>query len=112
MSDENKADKLPDDILWHQSGVNAKGEPFVQLLRGTDIVGQMSPAEARDHGAAMFMAAEAAEQDAFLWSFAREEMGMPVEQAGSILVAFRAFRERTTDKRGGPTRGRQWIMPK
>jgi hypothetical protein len=26
-----------DQILWHQSGVNAKGEAFVQLLRGTEI---------------------------------------------------------------------------
>jgi hypothetical protein len=38
-------EKLPDDVLWHQSGVlwhqsgvNAKGEPFVQLIRGTTVI--------------------------------------------------------------------------
>jgi len=62
MSDQ----KLPDDVLWHQSGVNAQGEPFVQLIQGTAVIAQMSCEQARDQGHAILEAAEAAEQDAFI----------------------------------------------
>ncbi|HEU0142919.1 MAG TPA: hypothetical protein VFQ79_24580 [Bryobacteraceae bacterium] len=55
--------KEPDnyDILWHQCGVSPRGEPFVQLLRGDQIIGQMSPEQARDFARAITEAAEAAE---------------------------------------------------
>jgi len=104
-------DKLPNDILWHQSGVNPKGEPFVQLLRGDQIVGQMSPEEAREHAHAMLEAAEAAEQDAFLMHFAREIVGASQEDAAGLLMRFREFRARTTGKSQGPARPRDWVMP-
>jgi hypothetical protein len=99
------------DILWHQSGVNQAGEPFVQLLRGTQIIGQMTPTEARDHARAITEAAEAAEQDAFLMSFGRDQLGLGMNEAGLILIAFREYRARTTGKSQGPTNPRDWVMP-
>ena len=107
----NPKEPLPDNIIWHQSGINLKGEPFVQLLRGTQVVGQMTPQEARDHAQAIIEAAEAAEQDAFLWSFAHEKLELTDQQAYGLIIEFRKFRERTTGKSQGPTRPTDWIMP-
>jgi hypothetical protein len=105
MSDE----KLPDNILWHQSGVNQKGEPFVQLLRGTEIVGQMSVTEARDHARAMTEAAEAAETDAFVFQWVVKQVGAGPEQAAGLLADFRRYRAEVTGKREGPTNPRDWV---
>ena len=104
-------DPFPDDIIWHQSGINLKGEPFVQLLRGNQVVGQMSPEQARDHARAITEAAEAAEQDAFLWSFGHEKLNLESQQAYGLIIEFRKFRERTTGKSQGPTRSTDWVMP-
>lgn len=104
-------DKIPDDILWHQSGVNPGGEPFVQLLRGDKIIGQMSPQQARDHAHAILEAAEAAEQDAFMWTFARQVIHADEEGAHGLLLRFREFRQQTTGKKGGPITPRDWIYP-
>jgi hypothetical protein len=38
------------DPIWQQSGVNVKGEPFVQILLGERIAGQLTPETAREHG--------------------------------------------------------------
>lgn len=100
-----------DDILWHQSGVSPTGEPFVQLLRGTEIVCQMSPEQARDHARTVIEAAEAAEQDAFLLAFSQKELGLEFPAAGRILIAFREYRAKTTGKSQGPTHARDWVMP-
>jgi hypothetical protein len=98
--------------LWHQSGVNPKGEPFIQLLLDEEIIAQMSPEMARDHARALTEAAEAAEQDAFLMDFFQKNIGLPFEEAGRILVAFREYRARSTGKSQGPTRPTGWVMPK
>lgn len=103
--------KKEDDVLWHQSGVSPTGEPFVQLLRGTDIVCQMSPEQARDHARAVVEAAEAAEQDAFLMDFSQNELGLEFNVAGQMLIAFRKYRARISGKSQGPTRSRDWVMP-
>lgn len=108
MSDE----KLPDNILWHQSGVNPKGEPFVQLLRGTEIIGQMTVTEARDHARAMTEAAEAAETDAFVWKWITEKVECGPAQAAGFLADFRRYREQVTGKREGPSGPRDWVMPR
>ena len=60
----------------------------------------------------MVEAAEAAEQDAFMWGFAIERLGMPELSAGQILIEYRKFREDTTKKKGGPIRPSDWTMPK
>jgi hypothetical protein len=106
-----KKESLPDDIIWHQSGINLKGEPFVQLLRGTSIIGQMTPQEARDHARAVLEATEAAEQDAFLWKFAHEKLGCADQAAMGLIIEFRKFRGETTGKSQGPTRSSDWVWP-
>lgn len=98
-------------IIWHQSGINQKGEPFVQLLLGEQIIGQMDPEQARDHARRMLEAAEAAEQDAFLWAWAQEVVGVGPEQAGGLIVGFRKFRAERTGKSQGPTRPTDWVKP-
>ncbi len=100
----------PERSLWHQSGVNSKGKPFVQLvLRGRPIA-QMSPKEARDHGAAIIETAEAAEQDAFMVDFAKTQLGLPQEAAIAMLMEFRKFRE-SKGRKGPPTDKAEWAMP-
>ncbi len=61
--------------LWHQSGVNRKGEPFIQLMVDDAVVGQFTPEEARDHARSILEAAEASEQAAFLRRRYREGRG-------------------------------------
>ena len=97
--------------LWYQSGVNPKGEAFVQLLLDTEIIVQMSPEQARDHARAITEAAETAEQDAFLVDFMRNRIGGSFEDAARMLVAFREYRARTTGKSQGPTRPTDWARP-
>lgn len=93
MSDEN--------VIWHQSGVNRQGEPFVQLIRGTEVIAQMSIGQARDHGAAMIESAEAAEQDAFLVHWLKAKVGVGDPEAAGMLKDFRDYRRETTGKRSG-----------
>lgn len=107
MADE----KIPDDILWHQSGVNAKGEPFVQLIQGGKVIGQMSPQEARDHAQAMIEAAEATEQDGFIMDWVINKVGAGPQQAAGLIADFRQYRRERTGKRGGPVNKREWVMP-
>jgi hypothetical protein len=49
--------------LEMESGVNKRLEGFVTVRWGAEV-GQLSPAEAREHGLAMLECAEAAESDA------------------------------------------------
>jgi hypothetical protein len=98
--------------LMHQTGVNKHGEPFVQLLlvkegQPDQFIAQLSPQDCRDHALAILEAAEAAEQDGFLVDFARNELGMKLEEAGKILLGFRAYREKTT----GVTTGMKMVPP-
>jgi hypothetical protein len=91
--------------------VNPQGEPFVQLLLNEKIIGQMSPEQAREHARAINEAAEAAEQDAFLMDFAQKQIGLDMNRAGALLVAFRQYRAKTTGKAQGPTSPRDWVRP-
>lgn len=106
MSDEEK--EIP---LWHQSGMNLRGEPFVQLLQGESVIGQMSAEQAREHAQAILESAEAAEQDAFMFDFAKTQIGLDDQSAMRLIMAFREYRAKTTNKRGGPTRPQDWVMP-
>lgn len=104
-------EKLPDDILWHQSGVNQKGEPFIQLLRGVHVIAQMDPEQARDHARAITEAAEAAEQDAFMLHFMQNKVCLDLNRAMQVLVDFRSYRTERTGKRGAPSSRGDWVMP-
>lgn len=101
----------PDRVLWHQSGVNPKGEPFVQLLLGDEIIAQLDPEQAREHAQAILEATEAAEQDAFLMTWSQEAFGIGLKEAAAIMVAYRTWRRERSEKRGGPTLARDWVMP-
>lgn len=97
MSDKSE-EGLP---LWHQSGVNRAGEPFVQLILGEKIIAQQSVEEAREHAHAMLEAAEAAEQDAFLVSWVKTHIGADERAAAGLLNDFRNWRRERTGKRSG-----------
>ena len=101
----------PDDVLWYQAGVSPAGEPFVQLLRGMQVIGQMSTEQARDHAHAVLEAAEAAEQEAFLVDLMQNKLGLDVGTAAQTLVEFRRYRVERSGKRGGPTSEREWVFP-
>jgi hypothetical protein len=105
-------EKPSDVVLGYQSGVNTKGEPFVQLLLKGAIVGQLTPAEARAHAYGVLQAAEAAETDAFLFQWVIKHVGSGPGQAAGLLADFRKYRAQITGKRHGFT-GQQgdWIMP-
>ena len=98
-------------VIWHQSGINLNGEPFVQLLKNDQIIGQMTPEEARQHAHQVLEAAEASEQDAFLFNFARDEMKLEDMDAMRIIVGIRHHRAERTGKSQGPTRPTDWVHP-
>lgn len=79
--------------IWTLSGVNPKGEPFVQLRLEDKTLSQFTPAEAREFGQAVMECAEAAETDAFLFSFGTKEIGLDINAAMLMIMAFRKWRE-------------------
>src|SRR5260370_17494646 len=76
-------------VLWHQSGVNSKGEPFVQLIQDDVVICQLSPEEARDHAKNVLEATEASEQDAFMLSFMQQKEGLDVARPMQVIVDFK-----------------------
>lgn len=88
--------------LWHQSGVNRKGEPFIQLMIDDKVVGQFTPEECRDHARSILEATEAAEQDAFMLDFAKGTIGITEEVAIRLLQELRRYRE-ARGKKGPPS---------
>ena len=89
-------------VLWHQSGVNEKGEPFVQLFRDEEPICQMNPQEARNHAHAILEATEAAEQDAFLIEFFQDQVHLGFAAATQVLLDCRKHRE-AKGKKGPPS---------
>jgi hypothetical protein len=98
-------------VLWHQSGINSKGEPFVQLILGEKIIAQVDPTEAREHAMAMIECAEAAETDAFIFRWVIEHVGADPGNAAGLLVDLRKFRAEVTGKHHGPTSSTDWLKP-
>jgi hypothetical protein len=66
--------------------VNVKGEPFVQILLGERIAGQLMPETAREHGRGCIEAAEASEMDAFLLTWLQTKLGLDFNDAGRVLI--------------------------
>lgn len=89
-------------VLWHQSGVNIKGEPFVQLMQDDKVICQLSPEQARDHAKNVLEATEASEQDAFLLDFFTKQVGADPPHAMQIIKEFRKWRE-ARGKKGPPS---------
>lgn len=69
-------------------------QPFVEIHSDKlkDEVLQLSPGEARDFAANLLQAAEAAEQDAFIFEFHSELLESPVRGA-QMLSQFRVWRD-------------------
>jgi hypothetical protein len=103
--------KGDNDFLWHQSGINPKGEPFVQLIRGETVIAQMSAEQARDHARAILESAEAAEQDAFMVAWLKKKLGVDEATAMQVLIDFRNYRVEMTGKKSGATGPRDWVRP-
>jgi len=101
MSDEK--------ILWHQSGVNKHGEPFVQLLLDGEVICQLTPEQARDHAKNMLEATEASEQDAFMLGFMQTKVGLDLEPAMQVIIDFRKWRE-SRGKKGPPSDRREFVQ--
>ncbi len=80
-------------ILWTTSGVNAGGDPFVQLTKNGKIFHQMTAAETREFAMHLFQVAEAAESDAVLCKWASKNLEMLPNQIGAMLVDWRKTRE-------------------
>lgn len=81
------------DTLWMESGVNEHGKPFVQTRWG-DQAGQLSPAEARQHGLRILECAEAAESDSAVIGFltAEDGMNLSMDRAAPFLGIMREHR--------------------
>jgi hypothetical protein len=78
------------------SGVNQRGEPFIQLAQIRDgkriLLGQMTPNEARSLAMQGIEAAEAAETDAYMWKFFKTRMELQDAQVAAFIADFRDFR--------------------
>ena len=77
--------------LEMESGVNKKLEGFVTVRWGAEV-GQLSPAEARQHGLAMLECAEAAESDAAVLR-ALKAGGFEDEAGFGLLRLIRDYRK-------------------
>lgn len=71
------------------------GDPGVIVtVNGADFAVNMTPDSARELATNIFRAAEAADSDAFVFSFFRDEVGLSREDAGAMLHQFREHREK------------------
>ncbi len=77
-------------------------EPFVQIEMEypKDHPLQLHPDEARDLAANLLQAAEAADQDAFIFEFTSRELHGGDMVGANILMEFRKFREERKGKAG------------
>lgn len=79
-------------VLWASSGFGYHSKkPFV-AIHWKDVVQQMSPESAREFALNILCVAEAAEQDAFIVSWAQQEIGADDSSAARLLQAFRQWR--------------------
>jgi hypothetical protein len=83
--------------LYWASGVNQKGEPFVQLSKvyksgKREIIAQLDPWQTRDTALNALSAAEAAQTDSLLLKFMKERVGLDPERLAMVLVDFRNLR--------------------
>lgn len=80
--------------LWASSGYGGKTrKPFVSI-HWKDVVGQLSPEAARQFALSLIGAAEAAEQDAFVFECGKGSIGASDEGAAVLLREFRKWREK------------------
>ena len=74
------------------------GRPYVELAWGENV-GQLSVEEARAHALLQLEAAQNAVSDAALFAFARDGLGLGLDEAATAVDVMRRYR---TDKWGEP----------
>jgi hypothetical protein len=92
------------------SGVNERGEPFVQMAQTRDgkrlLLGQMTPNEARSLAMQGLEAAEAAESDSYFWNFFLKRLNMEPAQIAVMMADFRDYRAKFGSS--DPTSSEHW----
>lgn len=79
--------------FWVNSGYGLHTrQPFVSMHDG-DWVRQVSPEEARQIARNLMEAAEAAEVDDFLITWAQQSMDVPLDSAVNLLAMYREHRD-------------------
>lgn len=79
-------------VLWASSGYGVKTrKPFV-TIHWKDVVEQLSPADARRFALSIIEAAEAADQDAFLFEWVKQVTGIDDAGATRLLIEYREWR--------------------
>lgn len=80
--------------LWASSGYGANTrQPFV-TIHWKDVVQQLSPEKAREFAMSILEAAEAAEQDAFMFEFTQKACDFDDQAAAALLNEYRLWREK------------------
>lgn len=79
------------------SGVNQKGEPFIQLAKvyksgKREIIAQLDPWQTRDCALNALSAAEAAQSDALILKFMKERVGLDPARLAAVMLDFRNLR--------------------
>ena len=81
--------------ILHKSGVNPEGNPFVKVTVTGGTGSQLSPQKARLFGLAFL---EAAEHDAMVFTWLREQTDMEVAGAAAVIGELRSFRGQIRDR--------------
>jgi hypothetical protein len=81
-----RLDPVPIHRLHYQAGINPKGEPIVQLMHNEEIIGLVTPSEARTYAMGVFEAAQICETYAFVIKLAQEKLHMSFEEAKETLI--------------------------
>lgn len=74
-------------------------QPYVTLVIG-EVVTHLTPDQAREVGAMLVEVSMAADADAFLFEFVREELKADERYAGLLLRSFREWRQKRGDRGG------------
>lgn len=89
--------------FWVTSGYGIKyRKPFVSI-HYQDTVIQVGPDKAREIAGMLLEAAEASDQDAFLFEFAKKTIGVDDAGAAGLLNEFRLYRKEQSKNQGEET---------
>jgi len=85
---------MKDPHFWASSLYGFKGSAPLVQLHHQDWSVQMTPAQARAAALSIIEAAEAAEQDGFIFEWFQKEIGVTPEQAAMLVGEFREHRKK------------------
>jgi hypothetical protein len=90
--------RLEPDLIQVSSMVSSQTREPMVLVRWFTNIAHFSIAQARELALNLLDAAEAAQSDAFIMAFAVDQVKVPVEKAGGLLMEFRKFRAEMMEK--------------